>query len=202
VDHYCCCRSNKNAFTPNFWLFGIEASSSIWKSSMLLTLMCSVTAEKMGLHAAAEVAPHSGEFTTRVAALKERTSILKSFVAQGTQLIARLQHSRPEALNARQGKKLVAFVSEGQDALNSLPLLESGKIQEPGRIAALETTFEKLSEVRDTTLQHSLAATAAEFRCYSAFILCNCICCTPFVSHVRNNCCMLCWWLRRQGRLC
>eukprot|EP00953_Heterococcus_sp_UTEX-ZZ885_P028409 15158-Heterococcus_DN1.PRE.2 len=114
----------------------------------------------MGVHAAAEVAPHSGEFTTRVAALKERTSILKSFVAQGTQLIARLQHSRPEALNARQGKKLVAFVSEGQDALNSLPLLESGKIQEPGRIAALETTFEKLSELNSAAIAHSSSATA------------------------------------------
>ena len=114
----------------------------------------------MGLHA--EVAPHSGfAFTTRVNSLKERTSILKSFVAQGTELIRRLQHSRPEALNAQSAKKLVAFVSEGQDALNSLPLLESGKIQEPASIAALETTFEKLSEVRDTTDLHYVAVAAA-----------------------------------------
>mmetsp|Transcript_10468 Transcript_10468/g.15684 ORF Transcript_10468/g.15684 Transcript_10468/m.15684 type:complete len:283 (-) Transcript_10468:45-893(-) len=72
----------------------------------------------------------------------------KSFVAQGSFIISRLRASRPDALTAPQGKKLLAYVNEGQRALACLPLLESGWLRENDTLENIEATMLKISEAR------------------------------------------------------
>ncbi|KAG5189664.1 hypothetical protein JKP88DRAFT_160751 [Tribonema minus] len=85
----------------------------------------------------------------------------RSFVAQGIFIITRLRNSRPDALELAQGKKLVAYVNEGQLALACLPLFETGRIEERFSLSTLEGTLRKISEARMALLH----ATKKRSRC-------------------------------------
>ncbi|KAG5189090.1 hypothetical protein JKP88DRAFT_302767 [Tribonema minus] len=122
-------------------------------------------------------APHSGfsgsqlSVTQAARGLREKFGdSTKSFVAQGNLIISRLRASRPDALSAPQGKKLLTYVNEGQKALDCLPLLEAGEMQQEGNaLASLEATMQKISEARVALLHATRKRTrAAAIRSHSA----------------------------------